>query len=74
MPKRGAVTALSGLRPKSRTFITIWSEVWSCMSPPATLTASTGLPSLSTIVGVSVIRGRLPGSIALAWPAQLLLL
>ena len=48
------------------------SVTWSCRSPPATLIASTGLPSLSTSVGVSVMRGRLPGSMQLGCPRQVL--
>ena len=33
---------------------------WSWLSPPGVLIARNGLPSFSTIVGVSVVRGRLP--------------
>ena len=39
---------------------------------PATLVANTGLPSLSTSVGVSVIRGRLPGSMTFGLSGQTL--
>ena len=34
---------------------------WSCWSPPGEPQASTGTPSRSTSVGVSVVRGRAPG-------------
>ena len=35
---------------------------WSCWSPPGEPHASTGTPSRSTSVGVSVVRGRAPGT------------
>ena len=41
-------------------------EVLIC--PPATLIAMTGFPSRVTKVGVSVMRGRLPGWMQLGWP------
>ena len=34
--------------------------------------AMTGLPPLSTSVGVSVTRGRLPGAMTFGWPSQVL--
>ncbi len=36
--------------------------------PPGVPTTITGLPSLSTSVGVIELKGRLPGAIALALP------
>ena len=47
-------------------------EAWSWPSPPATLTATTGLPSFRTSVGVRVMRGLLPGTMQLGWPSQML--
>ena len=51
-------------------FSSNWSVIISWLSPPATLTARTGFRSLVTIVGVSVILGRLPGAMQLGWPGQ----
>ena len=63
-------TDAAGASPKSRWLSRSCSVIWSWLSPPATLTASTGLRPSSTSVGVSVIRGRLPGSMQLGWPGQ----
>lgn len=62
VPKRTPASDSLPLRPKSMWFSTTCRPVWSWPSPPATLTASTGRSSLKTSVGVSVIRGRLPGT------------
>ena len=41
-------------------FSSTLSTCWSWLSPPGVLMARNGLPSRRTIVGVSVVRGRLP--------------
>jgi hypothetical protein len=51
--------------PNSTTFRKNWSRFWSWVSPPWTANDRNGLPSLRARLGVSVARGRLPGSITL---------
>jgi hypothetical protein len=64
--KRGAATASSIGRPKSTTF-TIESRVVLMMrGPPGLPVTSRGAPSFSTMVGVMLESGRLPGAMALA--------
>ena len=41
---------------------------WSCWSPPGVPNARQGSPSRSARVGVSVVRGRLPGAIVAGSP------
>src|SRR2546425_416615 len=41
---------------------------WHCTSPPGVPSGIKGLPSLKTMAGQGVRRGRFPGAMALAWP------
>jgi hypothetical protein len=66
-----ASTACCGVMPNSTTLRKNWSRFWSWLSPPCTAKARYGAPSLSASVGVSVTRGRLPGSTTLKGPSAL---
>src|ERR1022692_1955595 len=68
LSKRGASMASCGDILNSTMLRKTWSNVWSCKSPPGVDIARNGLPSFSTIKGLSVTRGRLPGANWLGWP------
>src|ERR1041385_3524607 len=65
----GASAACCGVIPNSTTLRKNWSRFWSWLSPPCTAKARNGAPSLSARVGVSVTRGRFPGSMTLYGPS-----
>jgi hypothetical protein len=65
---RGASTASCSAIPWSMTLMMISSTVEMMRDPPGVPTTNTGLPSLSRIVGVMELNGRLPGAIAFALP------
>src|ERR1017187_10101214 len=54
--KRGASMASCGDILNSTMLRNTWSNVWSCKSPPGVDIARNGLPSFSTIKGLSVTR------------------
>ncbi len=65
---RGAAAASAGFMPKSITLTTVCSTVVMMRAPPGLPVTSTGLPSLSTRVGLMDESGRLPPATALASP------
>ncbi len=65
----GASTACCTVIPNSTTLRKNCNRFWSWVSPPCTANDRNGLPSFSASVGVSVTRGRLPGSITLKGPS-----
>ena len=66
----GASAACCGVIPNSTMFRKNCSRFWSWASPPCTAKERKGRPSRSASVGVSVTRGRLPGSITLYGPSS----
>src|ERR1044072_840837 len=59
---RGAAMASGSDMPRASRFIRIWMTVVMILAPPRGPTARNGLPSLSTMVGDMLDRGRLPGA------------
>ncbi len=59
---RGAAIASEISMPRSTRLTRVCSTVVMIVEPPGEPTASTGLRSLSTMVGAMEERGRLPGS------------
>src|SRR6266545_3803926 len=57
---RGAATASGRVMPKSRWLTRICRTVVMIMEPPGEPSATTGWPSARTIVGLMLLRGRLP--------------
>ena len=53
----------------STTFRKNWRRFWSWESPPCTAKERKGFPSFSAMDGVSVARGRFPGSMTLYGPS-----
>src|SRR5215813_13391273 len=61
--------AACGSIPNTAMLRKTWSIDWHCTSPPGVPSGMNGLPSVNTIAGQGVSRGRLPGATALAWPS-----
>src|SRR6185369_6458832 len=66
--QRGAVIASASGRPCTRRFTNTCDKVMVCPGPPGVPSRKRGLPPLSTMAGLSVWAGRLPGATALTWP------
>jgi len=67
---RGASIASCGRMSNTATLRKTWSACWSWLSPPGLLRARNGVPSRSTTVGLSVVRGRLPPRTMFGWPSS----
>src|SRR3984885_10961068 len=64
---RGASIALCKSMPKCITFSSTCSIAWICTSPPGVPNGITPPLSVTSIAGLGVSRGRLPGATPAGW-------